>query len=261
MKISIVLSSNDHPIYPYLQNWIESEKDIHDITLINNLEEVSEGDFLFLVSCHEYIRSEIRKNFKYSLVLHASDLPKGRGWSPHIWDIIGGSQEITLTLLEAADDIDSGNIWAKAKIPLEGHELFDEINHLLFTNEIELMKHACRNYKDISPIKQNHKEATYLIKRSPSDSELDLNCSISSQWNLIRVCDSVRFPCFVILGNDKYILKFSKVKSQHRKSTNNIEIDPTEAIGFGVNLKKAAGKKYFFSYLDFSYQMSVEYNN
>jgi methionyl-tRNA formyltransferase len=54
-----------------------------------------------------------RAKYDSSLVLHASDLPAGRGWSPHIWAITNGAESVTLSLLEAEDQVDSGRIWKK----------------------------------------------------------------------------------------------------------------------------------------------------
>ena len=70
---------------------------------------VGRGDILFLVSCSEIVKKDIRMKFRHTLVLHASSLPKGRGWSPHIWEILNGADQIVISLLEAEDKIDSGD--------------------------------------------------------------------------------------------------------------------------------------------------------
>ena len=67
----------------------------------------------FLISFLHIVKKEIRHRFKHTLVIHASDLPVGKGWSPHIWEILKGNNKITVSLLEAEDKVDSGNIWKK----------------------------------------------------------------------------------------------------------------------------------------------------
>ena len=94
-----------------------------DATLVFDKADLQGGDILFLVSCSQMIREAERKKYKVTLVLHASDLPEGRGWSPHIWSILDGANQITVSLLEASDPVDSGAIWLKTKFTLEGHEL------------------------------------------------------------------------------------------------------------------------------------------
>ena len=105
-----------------------SNQGVHTLKLFRRKAELSGGDLLFLVSCHELIGADIRDQYRTTFVLHASDLPVGRGWSPHVWTVVNGGNEIVLSLLEAEDKIDSGDIWAQRRIPLQGHELYEEIN-------------------------------------------------------------------------------------------------------------------------------------
>ena len=67
---------------------------------------------------------------------HASDLPKGRGWSPHIWQVLEGKQEIRVSLLEAEDAVDSGAIWHQNKLVIPQSALWDEVNEALFDAEL-----------------------------------------------------------------------------------------------------------------------------
>ena len=47
-------------------------------------------------------------------------------------------------------------------------------------------------------------------KRTPNDSELDINQSIKTQFNLLRVSDNKNYPTFFKMYGKKYILKISK---------------------------------------------------
>jgi len=104
---------------------------IHD-TALHDKAELQRGDILFLVSCSQLVQDLDRDKFNNGLVLHASDLPKGRGWSPYIWSVLEGTSQITVSLLEANDPVDTGAIWLKEKFDLKGHELLSEINEKLF---------------------------------------------------------------------------------------------------------------------------------
>jgi len=108
MKISILISDTNHPIYWKLLDWVSGKKAYHDISLLTCRDELMGGDLLFLISCHEIIGSDIREKYQTTLVIHASDLPNGRGWSPHVWQILEGMNEITVSLLEAVDSVDGG---------------------------------------------------------------------------------------------------------------------------------------------------------
>lgn len=206
MIIKVLCSDKAHPVYSYLEKWKSRQVD-HEIMLINRLADVGAGgDILFLVSCTELVTEEMRKKFRYTLVLHASDLPHGRGWSPHIWDIVNGRKEITLSLLNAEDKIDSGDIWKKIKIPLTGYELYDEINEKLFQAELGMLDWACENIEWAVPVPQAQSGSSYNRKRTPVDSTLDIDKSLRSQFNLVRVCDPERYPALINIDGHKFKL-------------------------------------------------------
>jgi methionyl-tRNA formyltransferase len=144
------------------------------------------------------------------LVLHASDLPKDRGWSPHVWAVVNGKNKLTLSLLEAEDKVDTGAIWKKVNITLDGSELYDEINKKLFDAELQLITWACENVDSVVPVLQDESATNYLRKRTPEDSEIDISQCLESQFNLLRVCDPERFPAYFYKNGCKYKIKIEK---------------------------------------------------
>jgi len=192
--------------------WQKKHEFDHRIELVQSRQELTGGDILFLVSCNELIKQDIRDRYKATLVIHASNLPEGRGWSPHIWQIIEGKKEITVNLLEAEDKVDSGAIWTQRILQFEGHELYDEINEKLFAIESELMDFALENFQQISPIPQHEVEPTYYCKRTPEDSRIDPDKSIAEQFDLLRVADPARFPAIFNLRGHCYRITIEKVK-------------------------------------------------
>jgi methionyl-tRNA formyltransferase len=212
MKISIICSDTEHPIYPCLQAWKSKHEGMHDIELVQRKVDLGGGDLLFLISCNEVLTTNDRSTYEVALVIHASDLPEGRGWSPHIWQILEGRNEFMVTLLEAEDQVDSGAIWTQRKIRLSGHELIDEINQYLFSIELELMDFAVMNFKTICPHQQDTRSATYYRQRRPDDSRLDPNKTIADQFDLLRVCDSNRYPAFFDYRGHRYRVILEKEK-------------------------------------------------
>ncbi|MBK8754226.1 MAG: UDP-glucuronic acid dehydrogenase [Candidatus Competibacteraceae bacterium] len=210
MKISIICSSAEHPINSYLLSWIDKQKFGHEIKLVRKKDELLGGDILFLISCNEIIDVEVRKNYRSTLVIHASNLPEGRGWSPHIWQILEGKNDIVVTLLEAEDQVDSGAIWVQRHIQFEGHELYTEINAVLFGIELELIDFAIDNFSKIVPIAQDSRNSTYYRRRKPEDSRINPEKSILDQFNLLRVADFDRFPAFFNFKGKRYLIKIIK---------------------------------------------------
>ncbi|MDB5492264.1 MAG: UDP-glucuronic acid dehydrogenase, partial [Micavibrio sp.] len=192
---------------------LKASNTTHDIRITTKRSELDGGDFLFLVSCTEMIPATIRDLYKHTLVVHASDLPKGKGWSPHIWAVLRGSNTITVSLFEAADKVDAGPIWKKLSIPLEGHELYDEINNRLFETTLNLMDYAIEN-PGLEPQPQNPSEESFYKKRNPSDSQIDPEKTIAAQFNLLRVCDPDRFPAFFDYAGCRYRIIIEKVDTE-----------------------------------------------
>lgn len=210
MNISIVCSSEQHPIYPRLRSWANEWEARHRIELVSKVASLSSGDLLFLISCSELVPRDVRSRFRHSLVVHASRLPQGRGWSPHVWQVLEGESVIPVTLLEAEDKVDSGRIWAQREMRLEGHELYDEINALLFDATLELMSYAVDNAGAVLPKEQPADPPSYYPKRTPEDSRIDPGKTLAEQFDLLRVADPNRFPCFFDLRGHRYRIILQK---------------------------------------------------
>ena len=211
MKISILCSSKEHPVYPWLERWCVENSHQHEVELVNQSSDLHTGDILFLTSCHEIVSEETRRKFNASLVVHASDLPRGRGWSPLVWQILEGRNRITVSLLEAEDAVDSGDIWKQEVLQFEGHELYDEINTALCETVIDLMDYAATHIGDIQPVPQENGEPTYYRRRTPDDSRLDPGKSIAEQFELLRIADPVRYPAFFDYRGCRYQVRLIKV--------------------------------------------------
>jgi len=210
VKISILCSDTSHPIYPWLQRWCDLRGAEHAVELVRWKTELHGGDILFLISCHELIDEAVRSLYSTTLVIHASDLPEGRGWSPHIWQIIEGRNDIVVTLLEADDRVDSGPIWGQRVVRLEGHELFQEVNSALFSIELELMDYAVGHFAQIKPQPQDDRAPTYYRRRTPEDSRLDPSKTLAEQFNLLRVADPSRYPAFFEFRGHRYAIRIEK---------------------------------------------------
>jgi methionyl-tRNA formyltransferase len=217
MKISILCTEKNHPVISSLQTWMDdiSSKG-HFATLVFDKAKLQGGNILFLVSCSQIIRDAERQKYNAVLVLHASDLPKGRGWAPHVWSIIDGANQITVSLLEASEPVDSGAIWLKKKFTLEGHELLPEINAKLFAAELLLMTQAVEEFEAIKPIVQVGDPGPYMPKRSPSDSQLDPYKTIAEQFELLRVVDSQSYPAFFNYRGKRYLIQIEKVENDEQ---------------------------------------------
>ncbi len=215
MHITILCNDDKHPVNEYILKWMDRAHPSLSVELVRRKKDAQGGHILFLVSCSEVVTKRERARYGACLVLHASDLPEGRGWSPHIWQLSQGAEYLTLSLLEAEDTLDSGAIWKKTRIDIPKHSLWDEINDLLFKAEIDLIDFAIDNFGIVEPKNQiDTSQSQPLRKRTPSDSEIDPSKTISEQFDLIRVCDPNRFPAYFHHLGQRYKIKLEKIDDQ-----------------------------------------------
>lgn len=207
-KVDILCTDPEHPVWPWLRQW-KVEHPQCSVSLLTDCNQAGGGDFLFLVSCQQLISKPCRERYRYTLVLHASDLPKGRGMSPHIWQVLEGRQRILVSLLNAEDSIDTGAIWQQYAFDLEGHELSTEINAKLFDCELRLMDWAVHHCDGAEPQEQRGEPSLYP-RRGPEDSRLDPGQSLQEQFNLLRVVDNQRYPAFFEWAGHRYKLTIEK---------------------------------------------------
>lgn len=210
MKISLLLDNPNSWIVPYAR---ELEAELmsrgHDVFFVNTAEELREGDCAFFLSCEKIVPPRLLARNRFNLVVHESDLPKGKGWSPLTWQIIEGKNEIPVTLFEAAEGVDSGHIYDQEILRFEGHECVDELREAQGRATITLALRFVEKCPAVSG-KPQEGEETFYPKRTPKDSELDTAKPLSELFNQLRVADNERYPAFFKHKGHTYILKIFK---------------------------------------------------
>ena len=72
------------------------------------------------------------------------------------------------------------------------------------------MDFAIQNFDSITPIPQQTSCESYFSRRTPDDSELDVDKTITEQFNLMRIADENRYPCFFFMNGHRYKLTLRK---------------------------------------------------
>ncbi len=208
MKIQLLADNIGSWIIPYAKKLQSLLLELnHDVELIHSHEDIQKGDVLVLLSCEQILKN-LNLNV-HNLVVHESALPQGKGWSPLTWQILEGKNKIPITLFEATQKIDAGVIYDQDYILLDGNELVEELHSLQGEKTIELIMKFIKNYPTTTFKKQKGVESFYP-KRTPKDSELDIEKTINEQFNLLRVCDNEKYPAFFYKNGIKYYIKISK---------------------------------------------------
>ena len=214
MKINILISKTSwansfkKEIKKELKNF--SKK----IEFLDNHKKIKKNtDVNIIFSYFKKIEMKFLNRSKFNIIPHESKLPKGKGMSPLSWQILKNKQQIFFSLIEATNNIDSGKIYFQKKVKVSKKIIFSEIKKLQFTVNLKLIKkflNNLKNNKKINAFKQSGK-STFYMRRSKKDSELDINKSIKSQFNLLRICDPDNYPAFFKYKKRTYLIKiFSK---------------------------------------------------
>ena len=183
----------------------------HFVSHVHEEEDLSSADFCFYLSFSKVVSKSTLNLFRHNFVVHSSDLPEGRGWSPLTWQILEGKNEIPTVLFEASEKVDSGRIHLKQELKFDGHELIDEIRAAQGTLIVSMLKSLIEGYPEslFNGIEQSGK-GSYYPRRRPADSKIDPDSSLRQVFLQLRVADNVNYPAFFELNGHKYELRISK---------------------------------------------------
>ena len=210
-KLVNILVDNDSWILPYAKDLEETISSKGFSThLARDPKDIQTGWICFLLGCINIVKDKYLSLNTHNLVVHESDLPKGRGFAPMTWQILEGKNLIPICLLDASSGSpDEGDIWIRDVITLRGSEYLPEWRDLQGKKTIELCLKFIDEYGQLKAQKQIGKP-TYYNRRTPMDSEIDLKKPLGDQVNLLRVVDNENYPAFYKQGNKKYILKIEE---------------------------------------------------
>jgi methionyl-tRNA formyltransferase len=208
-KISILVDAPDSWIVPFAQEILQQLAGQHDVTLYFTASEIPNGDMLFLLGCTSIISREILQRNTHTLVIHESDLPKGRGWSPITWQILEGTNRIPIVLFEATEELDAGSIYLKDYIELDGTELLPEIKQKQGNKTCELVYKFLEIWPNIEG-KPQEGEPTYYPRRTIQNDALIPTRTIIENFNHLRIVNNEKYPAWFEYKGQKYIIKIYK---------------------------------------------------
>ena len=105
--------------------------------------------------------------------------------------------------------IDSGPIVMKKMLKLNGLELYDELRFLQAKTIFKMIDLFIKKYPKIK-FKKQKGSSTFYRKRTTKDSKLNINRTIKSQFNKLRITNNNDWPAFFIYRKQKYIIKIFK---------------------------------------------------
>tara|TARA_B100001093_G_scaffold78881_1_gene70138 strand:- start:14445 stop:15089 length:645 start_codon:yes stop_codon:yes gene_type:complete len=176
------------------------------VSIYYDASSLPKGEILFILSYYKLLNSKALKKHDYNIVIHASDLPKGKGFSPMAWQILEGKQHIDFTLFEATEECDAGDYYLKKKLCLNGYETYQEWRDLEGDFVVNMVVEYIDRFDDLEPIPQSGDESIYR-KRGKNDDEISVENSIKEIFDKLRICDPEQYPVWFEHRGRKYNLK------------------------------------------------------
>ncbi len=221
MKITVLSDIPDSWILPYADGLVAALiARGHEARLVRSTAQVEDGDLMFLIGCGTILTPELLARHRHNLVVHESDLPRGRGWSPLTWQILEGQDEIPITLFEAEPSEDRGPIYFQDVMRFGGHELVDELRAVQGRLTVELCLRFVDAYPDVKARPQRGSPTRYPRRRT-ADSRVETDASLKEIFPQLRVADNERYPVYFDHAGCRYILKIYKLGPKQSVSTDN----------------------------------------
>jgi len=161
---------------------------------------------IFMVSWRYLVPENIYKRATQgAYVFHDSMLPKYRGFAPTVWAMINGEQSTGVTLFEVVDAVDAGDIIDQKPVPIGQTDTIADVVENVTQTYLDLITENFHALVDgtVQATAQNHDEATFTCKWTPTDSLIDWNQSSQTIYNLIRATTKPYPGAFCYLDGKK----------------------------------------------------------
>ena len=181
----------------------------HQARILDSQNDVSAGDIAFYLSCTGITPKRLLQKNTWNIVVHASALPQGRGFSPLVWQVLEGTNIIPLTMITMAEDVDAGDIVMQSNLIFQGHELNDEMRDAMGRAIVNMCfdMAVCDTPPDPKP---QSGDPSWYSRRGPKDSRLNPDKTLRDQFNLLRVVDNQNYPAFFDLNGHRYTLTITR---------------------------------------------------
>jgi len=141
----------------------------------NYLQKSANISAILFIGWSDIIAKEITDNF-LCICLHPSLLPKYRGGSPIQHQMISGEDSSGISIFKMNEGLDKGPIYFQKEFRLKEkdiNQVFESIVKIGSEGFIKLIDEII-NDKPLKFVEQNEKEATYFKRRTPKESEIQI---------------------------------------------------------------------------------------
>lgn len=205
----------------WIMPWVERLRDIagryHRVRVITEAAQMPSGDLAFLLGCTSLVPERFLALHKLNLVVHESDLPRGRGFSPMAWQILAGHNDIPVCLFAAVPEADAGPVYLRDTIRLDGTELLPEIRRKQGAATLRLCLRFLEQWPDIEPLAQSG-EPTVYPRRSHQNDRLPTDVPLEHLFDRLRVVDNEYYPAWFECRGKRYTVRIDHLPEDEETS-------------------------------------------
>lgn len=166
-------------------------------------------DYIFVIGLSQLVSKDIIDSAKKGVIgFHPTPLPRLRGRAAMAWQILLGVRKTKCSLFFIDEGMDSGDIIGQEGYLIEDTDYVSDVGLKLRKAFQKLIRRTLPQLLDgsVKPVKQNEREATYLLKRTPEDGLIDWNEPVEKIQRLIRAVSNPYPGAFSMYdGKDKVI--------------------------------------------------------
>ena len=199
---------------------LQPEKISTDEEAYNTLKELN-PDIIITAAYGQLVPEKILEIPKHKCInVHGSLLPKLRGGAPIQYSILEDHSKTGITIMYMVKKLDAGDMLSKVEIDILDSDNYETLHDKLSIAGRDLLNETLPKIfsGDISPEKQDDKEATFARNILREDEKIDWNTSARAVFNKVRALDPTPGAFTYLEGNVLKIWSSEEVKQNFESS-------------------------------------------
>ena len=163
-------------------------------------------DLMLMVSWRYLVPTSVfQRARRGTYVFHDSLLPKYRGFAPTVWAIRNGESELGVTLFQAVEDVDAGDIVDQRRVAIGACDSIGDVMRRVTGTYLDIVRDNFSSLLsgNFEKKPQDHDAATYTCKWTPDDGLINWNDTSQAVFDLIRATSKPYPGAFTYLNNRK----------------------------------------------------------
>lgn len=153
-------------------------------------------DLALVVGWYRVLPATLLKSFpRGAYGVHFSPLPRYRGGSPLVWQIINGERQLGISLFRFTAGMDDGPLLLQDSVPIGPDDHVGDVLARAERRTLELLDGNLAAFLEnrLEAREQNHDQATFCVMRRPEDGQIDWRQPARRVYDFIRA-QSTPYP-------------------------------------------------------------------